>query len=87
MASTASTSYGVLAQVLTGPLSVFTTRTRTRRPGSTVTGTGDLFLLRDTGSLNGTYVSRQLSDSVDLTNGADAGWNRPRYGPFGLLCC
>lgn len=29
------------------------------------------FLLRDTGSLNGTYVQRQLIDSIELTNGAD----------------
>jgi hypothetical protein len=46
VASTARTSYGVLAQVLTGPLSVFTTRTRTRRPGSTVTGTSPSSPLR-----------------------------------------
>lgn len=29
------------------------------------------FTLRDTGSLNGTYVGRQLIDSVELRNGAD----------------
>lgn len=29
------------------------------------------FTLRDTGSLNGTYVSRQLIDSIELRNGAD----------------
>lgn len=29
------------------------------------------FTLRDTGSLNGTYVGRQLIDSVELQNGAD----------------
>lgn len=29
------------------------------------------FTLRDTGSLNGTYVGRQLIDSIDLQNGAD----------------
>ena len=29
------------------------------------------FSLRDTGSLNGTYVGRQLIDSVELRNGAD----------------
>lgn len=29
------------------------------------------FTLRDTGSLNGTYVGRQLIDSIELQNGAD----------------
>ncbi len=29
------------------------------------------FTLRDTGSLNGTYVGRQLIDSIELHNGAD----------------
>lgn len=29
------------------------------------------FTLRDTGSLNGTYVGRQLIDEVELQNGAD----------------
>ena len=32
---------------------------------------GDGFLVRDLGSLNGTYVGRQLIDSVELQNGAD----------------
>ena len=29
------------------------------------------FTLRDTGSLNGTYVGRELIDEVELQNGAD----------------
>ncbi len=29
------------------------------------------FILRDVGSLNGTYVGRQLIDSIELQNGAD----------------